>query len=117
MKNLMLRCRNLKKEGCHSKVIGYKKRMEKTLIDKNEQDEDKWSYSDIGRDLDEICRQCESHFFWIEEKKCPICDSGQFKEVKGFEYFKDGVKIREDSIVECRECGTLSRLIIWSNKS
>jgi ribosomal protein L37E len=113
MKNLMLKCRNLEKEGCHPKVVGYKKRMDKTRIDHREQQEDNWSFSDVVRDLDEICRQCESHFFWIEKKVCPICDSRQFKDVKGFEFYKDDIKIREDSFVECRKCGTLSRLIKW----
>ncbi len=87
--------------------------MDKTRIDHREQQEDNWSFSDVVRDLDEICRQCESHFFWIEEKVCPICDSRQFKDVKGFEFYKDDIKIREDSFVECRECGTFSRLIKW----
>lgn len=117
MKNLMLKCRNLKKEGCHPKVIGYKKRMDRAKLDKKVRQEENRSSSDVLQELDEICRQCESRFFWIEEKVCPICDGRQFKEVKGFEYYKDDVKIREDSIVECRECRTLSRLIKWFSRS
>lgn len=117
MKNLMLKCRNIKKEGCHPKVIHYKKRMDKTKSDKKEQQKDYWSLSEVVQDLDEICRQCELHFFWIEEKVCPICDSLQFKEVKGFDFYRNDIKIREDSFVECRECGTFSRLIKWLSPS
>ncbi len=91
--------------------------MDKTKIDNKEQLGDNRSFSDVARDIDEICRQCESHFFWIEEKVCPICDSRQFKEVKGFEFYKDDIKIREDSFVECRECRTFSRLIKWLSRS
>ncbi len=90
--------------------------MDKTKIDKKEQEEDNRSSSEVPGDLDEICRQCESHLFWIEEKVCPVCGSREFNEVKGFEYYKDNNKIREDSFVECRECRTFSRLIKWISK-
>jgi ribosomal protein L37E len=113
MKNLMLKCRNLKKKGCHPNVIEYKKRMDKTKIDNKGNLGENCSFSDSVENLDEICRQCESHFFWIEEKVCPVCDSRQFKEVKGFDFYKGGIKVREDSFVECRECGTLARFIKW----
>lgn len=113
MRNLMMKCRNLKKEGCHPKVIEYKKRMDSANLDHKQLQGDDWSWPDVAQNLDAICRQCESHFFWIEEKVCPICDSLQFKEIKGFEFHEDGIKIREDSFVECRECGTFSRLIKW----
>lgn len=113
MKNLMLKCRNLEKEGCHPNVIEYKKWMDNNKIDNKEKPGDSCSFSDALRDLDEICRQCESHFFWIEEKVCPVCDSRQFKEVKGFDFYKDDIKVREDSFVECTECGTFSRFIKW----
>jgi hypothetical protein len=113
MKNLMLKCRNLEKEGCHPNVIEYKKRMDKTEINNKEKPGDNRSFSDAVGDLDEICRQCESRFFWIEEKVCPVCDGRQFKEVKGFDFYKDDIKVREDSFVECTECGTFSRFIKW----
>ncbi|KPJ65226.1 hypothetical protein AMJ44_10665 [candidate division WOR-1 bacterium DG_54_3] len=113
MKGLMLNCRNLEKEGCHPKVIEYKKRIDKDKKDNPEHYEYDWFVNEFVRDLDAICRQCESHFFWIEEKECPICNSCQFNEIKGFQYYQDDIKIREDSFVACLKCGTLSRLIKW----
>ncbi len=109
----MLKCKNLEREGCHPKVIEYKKRMEKAKSDNKGQPGDNESFIDVVGDLDEICRQCESHFFWIEEKECPICEGHQFKKAKGFDFYKDKIKIREDSFIECRKCGTVSRLIKW----
>lgn len=104
-------CRNSEKEGCHPHIIDYKRILNFTK--KKEQDKTKlsWPTEEELEKLDEICKKCVARFFGIQEKKCPVCEGKDFREIKGFEFYNGDAKIREDSFLICKQCLTFSRFI------
>ena len=111
MGQLMYLCRNLEKEGCHPYIVRYKNGIESARKTNSNEIISKWTPERELINLDEICKKCESRFFGIKRKVCPVCKSKNFKEIKGFEFYSGEIKTREDSFVICKDCGTFSRFI------
>ena len=104
-------CRNLGKEGCHPYIVNYRNRSKSKKNAVPGEIKSKWPGGEESKELDEICKRCESRFFGIKEKECPVCGSKNFKETKGFEFYEGEIKTREDSFLVCKRCGTFSRFI------
>jgi len=104
-------CKNAEKKGCHSLIVKHKKRFKSTENNDPEDPISLWHSDEESQKLDDICKKCESRFFHIKKKECPICESKDFKETKGFEFYDGDVKIREDSFLICKNCMTFLRFI------
>jgi hypothetical protein len=66
---------------------------------------------EVLKKLAEICRQCESRFFEIKEKKCLVCgEEEDIFEIKGFEILSEGEKKFENFYLRCNKCETPSVL-------
>lgn len=108
LKGLMHICRNWGDNECHSEVGKW--RYSKQLKDRED-----IPIMPIGEGLeriDEICKQCETRFFEIDTKRCPVCEGENFLEVTGFVILdKKDKKNFENFYLKCTQCETPSVLL------
>lgn len=70
-----------------------------------------WPGEEKLKKINELCKDCEHRFFELRinnlsEKKCPVCGSNDFFELKGSEMTADEEKIVSYSYLKCRHCST-----------
>ncbi len=92
-------------------ILKYKNEFKSTENTDPENSSALWLSDEEWQKLNDICKNCRSRFFHIKKKECPVCESNDFKEIKGFEFYDGDVKIREDSFLICKDCMTFSRFI------
>ena len=63
------------------------------------------------RKLDEICMNCESREFNIQERECPACGGTTLKQVDVYD-FSNEIEPKEEILsIKCKDCDTPLRLI------
>jgi Zn finger protein HypA/HybF involved in hydrogenase expression len=68
---LLYICKNYRSDSCKKEIIrfAYSRQVYKQGIDQEK--------------LNEICRTCESRYFTVSSRKCPVCGSKEFNVIAG----------------------------------
>jgi ribosomal protein L37E len=102
MKGLMFICKNWGEENCHSDIskFRYAKELEEG------ESIPLWPVGNELKKLDEICKRCESRYFNISKKECPVCGSSDFLKISGakIENVNDKIKKVDVSFLTCNQC-------------
>lgn len=70
-----------------------------------------WPGEEKLKKINEICKNCEHRYFEIRitdllERKCPVCGSHDFIEIKDSEIMADEEKIVSYNYLKCMDCST-----------
>jgi len=100
-------CKNWGTENCHPDVSNWShpKQIE------NSENIPTGPVGEELKNLDEICKKCDSRFFETEEKKCPVCGNTDFiKQIVGVSNLKKEHRKREIDYLICKRCKTKLKL-------
>jgi len=103
----MYLCRNRRGQECNDEVI-------QVLSSKEIKEGEPIPIWPVGEKLikyDDICKNCESRLFEIEEKECPVCGATDFNEIEGIKlHDNEDKKVFENSYLKFKLCETRSVL-------
>ncbi len=103
-------CLNFWRCGCDPQLIGSSML---TLIQEGEP-LILWRSGEKQEVLDEVCKNCDSRFFNIKKRECPVCGSPDFqREVAGANIGEEKDVLKKEVIfMECAGCKTKLQYII-----